>query len=89
MEPWDGPDAILFSDGPKDEAVLDRNGLRPSRYYLTSDNMLILLSEVGVLDIDEKEIVKKSRLEPGQMLLVDTKETKLIEGNDLNNEYTS
>ena len=79
MEPWDGPAAILFSDGQKVGAVLDRNGLRPSRYYLTSDNMLILSSEVGVLDIDEKKIVKKSRLEPGKMLLVDTKKKKLIE----------
>ena len=89
MEPWDGPAAILFSDGQKVGAVLDRNGLRPSRYYLTSDNMLILSSEVGVLDIDEKKIVKKSRLEPGKMLLVDTKEKKLIEDYDLKNEYAS
>ena len=89
MEPWDGPAAILFSDGEKVGAVLDRNGLRPSRYYLTSDNMLILSSEVGVLDIDEKKIVKKSRLEPGKMLLVDTKKKKLIEDYDLKNEYAS
>ena len=59
VEPWDGPAAILFSDGQKVGAVLDRNGLRPSRYYLTNDNMLILSSEVGVLDIDEKKIIKK------------------------------
>lgn len=89
MEPWDGPAAILFSDGQKVGAILDRNGLRPSRYYLTSDNMLILSSEVGVLDIDEKKIVKKSRLEPGKMLLVDTKKKKLIEDYDLKNEYAS
>ena len=89
MEPWDGPAAILFSDRQKVGAVLDRNGLRPSRYYLTSDNMLILSSEVGVLDIDEKKIVKKSRLEPGKMLLVDTKKKKLIEDYDLKNEYAS
>lgn len=89
MEPWDGPAAILFSDGQKVGAVLDRNGLRPSRYYLTSDNMLILSSEVGVLDIDEKKIIKKSRLEPGKMLLVDTKKKKLIEDYDLKNEYAS
>lgn len=89
MEPWDGPAAILFSDGQKVGAVLDRNGLRPSRYYLTSDNMLILSSEVGVLDIDEKKIVKKSRLEPGKMLLADTKKKKLIEDYDLKNEYAS
>lgn len=89
MEPWDGPAAILFSDGQKVGAVLDRNGLRPSRYYLTSDNMLILSSEVGVLDIDEKKIKKKSRLEPGKMLLVDTKKKKLIEDYDFKNEYAS
>lgn len=89
MEPWDGPAAILFSDGQKVGAVLDRNGLRPSRYYLTSDNMLILSNEVGVLDIDEKKIVKKSRLEPGKMLLVDIKKKKLIEDYDLKNEYAS
>lgn len=89
MEPWDGPAAILFSDGEKVGAVLDRNGLRPSRYYLTSDNMLILSSEVGVLDIGEKKIVKKSRLEPGKMLLVDTKKKELIEDYDLKNEYAS
>lgn len=89
MEPWDGPAAILFSDGEKVGAVLDRNGLRPSRYYLTSDNMLILSSEVGVLDIDEKKIVKKSRLEPGKMLLVDTVKKELIEDYDLKKEYAS
>ena len=89
MEPWDGPAAILFSDGEKVGAVLDRNGLRPSRYYLTSDNMLILSSEVGVLDIDEKKIIKKSRLEPGKMLLVDTVKKELIEDYDLKNEYAS
>lgn len=89
MEPWDGPVAILFSDGEKVGAVLDRNGLRPSRYYLTSDNMLILSSEVGVLDIDEKKIIKKSRLEPGKMLLVDTKKKELIEDYDLKKEYAS
>lgn len=89
MEPWDGPAAILFSDGEKVGAVLDRNGLRPSRYYLTSNNMLILSSEVGVLDIDEKKIVKKSRLEPGKMLLVDTKKKELIEDYDLKKEYAS
>lgn len=89
MEPWDGPAAILFSDGQKVGAVLDRNGLRPSRYYLTSDNMLILSSEVGVLDMDEKKIVKKSRLEPGKMLLVDTVKKELIEDYDLKNEYAN
>ncbi len=78
MESWDGPAAILFSDGDYLGATLDRNGLRPSRYYITKDNMLILASEVGVLDIPEKDIVKKSRLMPGRMLLVDTKQKRLI-----------
>lgn len=89
MEPWDGPAAILFSDGEKVGAVLDRNGLRPSRYYLTSNNMFILSSEVGVLDLDETKIIKKSRLEPGKMLLVDTKKKELIEDYDLKKEYAS
>ena len=89
MESWDGPAAILFSDGQKVGAVLDRNGLRPSRYYLTNDNMLILSSEVGVLDIDEKKIIKKSRLEPGKMLLVDTVKKELIEDYDLKQAYAT
>ena len=72
MEPWDGPAAILFSDGDQVGAVLDRNGLRPSRYYVTSEGKLILSSEVGVLDIPEDKVVLKSRLQPGKILLVDT-----------------
>lgn len=72
MEPWDGPASIVFSDGDLVGAVLDRNGLRPSRYYVTDDDYLILSSEVGVLEIDPIKIVKKDRLRPGKMLLVDT-----------------
>ena len=72
MEPWDGPASILFSDGDIMGAVLDRNGLRPSRYYITDDNNLILSSEVGALPIDPAKIVTKERLRPGKMLLVDT-----------------
>ncbi len=78
MEPWDGPAAILCSDGDIVCATLDRNGLRPSRYYVTDDNRLILSSEIGVLDIEPEHILKKSRLKPGRMLLVDTKEKKII-----------
>ena len=78
MEPWDGPAAILCSDGETVGAVLDRNGLRPARYYITDDDMLILSSEVGVLDIPPEHIRLKSRLEPGKMLLVDTLEKRLI-----------
>ena len=78
MEPWDGPAAILFSDGEKLGAVLDRNGLRPLRWWLNDEQTLTLSSEVGVLPIDEAHIVRKDRLRPGQMLLVDTKEHRLI-----------
>ena len=73
MEPWDGPASILFSDGEMMGAVLDRNGLRPSRYYVTKDGYLILSSEVGVFDTDPASVEKKDRLRPGRMLLVDTK----------------
>ena len=72
MEPWDGPASILFSDGDVMGAILDRNGLRPSRYYVMDDDRLILSSEVGILDLDEAHIIKKERLHPGKMLLVDT-----------------
>lgn len=87
MEPWDGPASILFSDGDVMGAVLDRNGLRPSRYYITRDDYLILSSEVGALDIPAEDIVIKDRLRPGKMLLVDTKAGKLIEDNDLKESY--
>ena len=83
MEPWDGPASILFSDGDVMGAVLDRNGLRPSRYYITRDDYLILSSEVGALDIPAEDIVLKERLRPGKMLLVDTKAGKLIKDDDL------
>ena len=89
MEPWDGPAAVLFSDGEIFGATLDRNGLRPSRYYITKDNMLILSSEVGVLNIPESNIVKKSRLEPGKMLLVDLKEKRLISNDEIKDRYAS
>ncbi len=78
MEPWDGPAAIFFSDGDIMGAVLDRNGLRPARYYITTDRRLVLSSEVGVLDIPPEKILKKSRLQPGKMLLVDTVHKKVI-----------
>ena len=89
MEPWDGPASILFSDGELMGAVLDRNGLRPSRYYITKDNNLILSSEVGALDIPAEDIVVKDRLRPGKMLLVDTKKGELIKDDDLKNAYAS
>ncbi len=87
MEPWDGPASILFSDGDMMGAVLDRNGLRPSRYYITEDDYLILSSEVGVLDIDPTKIVAKERLRPGKMLLVDTKQGRVIDDNELKAVY--
>ncbi|MDO5292666.1 MAG: glutamate synthase large subunit [bacterium] len=89
MEPWDGPASILFSDGDIMGAVLDRNGLRPSRYYITTDDQLILSSEVGVLDIPADKIVKKDRLRPGKMLLVDTVKGQVIDDEQLKAEYAS
>lgn len=89
MEPWDGPASILFSDGDIMGAVLDRNGLRPSRYYITDENQLILSSEVGVLDIPSSKIIKKDRLRPGKMLLVDTVKGTLINDEDLKQQYAS
>jgi len=87
MEPWDGPASILFSDGDVMGAILDRNGLRPSRYYVMDDGRLILSSEVGVLPLDEKHILKKERLHPGKMLLVDTKKGKVIPDEELKEDY--
>ena len=89
LEPWDGPAAILFSDGDVMGAVLDRNGLRPSRYYITKDGRLILSSEVGVLDIPAEEIVRKDRLRPGKMLLVDTTRGELVDDESLKADYAS
>ena len=89
MEPWDGPASILFSDGDIMGAVLDRNGLRPSRYYITNDDYLILSSEVGVLPIEESRIKLKDRLKPGKMLLVDTVEGRLIDDNELKLTYAN
>ena len=89
MEPWDGPAAIVFSDGELAGAVLDRNGLRPSRYYLTDDDRLILSSEVGVLDIPEEHIIKKDRLRPGKMLLADTKNGRLLDDEEIKEYYAS
>ena len=89
MEPWDGPASILFSDGDYMGAILDRNGLRPSRYYITDDDQLVLSSEVGVLEIDPAKIVVKERLRPGRMLLVDTVNGKLIDDDELKESYAT
>ena len=89
MEPWDGPASIVFSDGDVMGAVLDRNGLRPSRYYVMKNGDLILSSEVGVLEVPEEDIVLKERLHPGKMLLVDTVSGKILWDKDLKAIYTS
>ncbi|MFP3153968.1 glutamate synthase large subunit [Lachnospiraceae bacterium ZAX-1] len=88
MEPWDGPASILFCDGDMIGAVLDRNGLRPSRYYITDDDQLILSSEVGVLPIDPTKIVLKERLRPGKMLLVDTVRGEVVDDDELKEYYS-
>ncbi len=89
MEPWDGPASILFSDGDIMGAVLDRNGLRPSRYMITDEDTLILSSEVGVLEIPPEKIRKKERLRPGRMLLVDTVQGKVVSDEELKEKYAS
>ena len=87
LEPWDGPAAIVFSDGDVVGAVLDRNGLRPCRWYLTDDDQLIVASEVGVLDIPPEKVLKKSRLQPGRMLLADLASHRLVDDGELKEHY--
>ena len=89
MEPWDGPASIVFSDGDIMGAVLDRNGLRPSRYYIMKNGDVILSSEVGVLKIPEEEIVLKERLHPGKMLLVDTTKGRILDDNEIKEMYAN
>ncbi len=83
MEPWDGPACVTFTDGNQIGAVLDRNGLRPSRYWITRDGLVVLASEVGVLDIPQSEIVRKGRLQPGRMFLVDIEAGRIIEDDEI------
>ena len=83
MEPWDGPASIAFSDGQMIGACLDRNGLRPSRYYVTKDDMVIMASEVGVLDIEPERVLEKGRLQPGRMFLIDTKEGRIVADEEI------
>ncbi|TDC24738.1 glutamate synthase subunit alpha, partial [Streptomyces sp. 8K308] len=83
MEPWDGPACVTFTDGVQVGAVLDRNGLRPGRYWVTDDGLVVLSSEVGVLDIDPARVVRKGRLQPGRMFLVDTAEHRIIEDDEI------
>ncbi len=89
MEPWDGPASISFTDGIRIGAVLDRNGLRPSRYYLTKDQILVLASEVGVLEIPAERIQAKGRLQPGRMLLVDTEQGRIVSDQEIKRQIAS
>ena len=86
MEPWDGPASVAFTDGHYIGAVLDRNGLRPSRYYVTKDDLVVMASEVGVLPIDPLNVAMKGRLQPGRMFLVDFEQGRIIDGNELKTE---
>jgi len=89
MEPWDGPASIAFCDGVSIGAVLDRNGLRPSRYYVTQDDLVIMASEVGVLPVDPATVIKKGRLQPGRMFLVDTKKGRIIDDSEVKEEIAT
>jgi glutamate synthase (NADPH/NADH) large chain len=89
MEPWDGPACVVFTDGTQIGAVLDRNGLRPSRYWVTDDGLVVLASEVGVLDLDPATIVRKGRLQPGRMFLVDTEEHRIIEDEEVKSQLAA
>lgn len=89
MEPWDGPACVVFTDGSQIGAVLDRNGLRPSRYWVTDDGLVVLASEVGVLDIDPATVVRKGRLQPGRMFLIDTDEHRIIEDEEIKSELAA
>jgi glutamate synthase domain-containing protein 2/glutamate synthase domain-containing protein 1/glutamate synthase domain-containing protein 3 len=89
MEPWDGPASIAFTDGTVVGAVLDRNGLRPSRYYVTKDDLVIMASEVGVLDVPAERVLEKRRLQPGRMFLVDTSEGRIITDEEIKQEMAS
>ena len=89
MEPWDGPAAMVFTDGRQIGATLDRNGLRPTRYIITDDDIVVGASESGVLPIPENSIVKKWRLQPGKMLLIDLEQGRIIEDEELKNQFAS
>jgi glutamate synthase (NADPH/NADH) large chain len=89
MEPWDGPACVVFTDGTQVGAVLDRNGLRPSRYWVTDDGLVELASEVGVLEIDPATVVRKGRLKPGRMFLVDTGEHRIVEDEEIKGELAA
>lgn len=89
MEPWDGPASVSFTDGTVVGAVLDRNGLRPSRYWVTSDNLVVMASEVGVVDIDPSTIIEKGRLEPGRIFFIDTEKGRILRDDEIKAEVAS
>ncbi len=89
MEPWDGPAAVVFTDGTVAGAVLDRNGLRPARFWVTDDGLVVLASEVGVLDLDQATVARKGRLQPGRMFLVDTAEGRIVEDDEIKRELAA
>src|SRR5207248_2538755 len=89
MEPWDGPAAVAFTDGKFIGATLDRNGLRPARYFITDDDLIVMSSEMGVLDIPQEKIVKKWRLQPGKMLLVDIEHGRIVSDDELKRDLAA
>jgi glutamate synthase (ferredoxin) len=89
MEPWDGPACICFTDGRKIGAVLDRNGLRPARYYVTKDDMVVMASEAGVLDLPPEDVLMKGRLQPGRMFLIDTEAGRIVEDEEIKRQVAS
>src|SRR6202035_2536890 len=89
MEPWDGPAGVIFTDGTVAGGVLDRNGLRPARYWVTDDGLVVLASEVGVLDIDSAKVVRKGRLQPGRMFLVDTAQARIVDDDEIKTQLAA
>src|SRR6202030_3480545 len=89
MEPWDGPASITFTDGTIVGAVLDRNGLRPSRIWVTEDGLVVMASEAGVLDLDPSKVVRRMRLQPGRMFLVDTAQGRIVADEEIKAELAA
>src|SRR5207244_13654370 len=89
LEQWDGPAAVVFTDGKQIGATLDRNGLRPARYGVTDDDLVVMASESGVLDIPQNKIIKKWRLQPGKMFLIDLEQGRIVDDEELKNQFAS
>src|SRR5712672_1240020 len=89
MEPWDGPASIAFTDGTVIGAILDRNGLRPSRYYVTKNDLVVMASEVGVLDIPAEDILIKERLHPGRIFLIDTAQGRIVSDDEIKRDLAA